>query len=271
MKIVRLDPAHHVYRTGKKAKKVLQPRAARHLGHPHVLKNGADLHRHPMPDEGKTRTPKPSQVTKGHSEVVERNLETLAEELPGFGRSEDERFNEKMAVVVAQEADGLREPLTPGRREQFVALETHRDMAAEILGAGGTFDEAADFAGVATTTVSKWYADREFRARVDEMKAIVKAKVGGRVLASLERLTDDADRLDAIPLKDRLALYDRFEPAGRAGPTSQTNVLITPYENLMGRLGQLAGRPETGRSVDDAAEEGSGFPVVGLDGPPVAG
>jgi hypothetical protein len=271
MKIVRLDPAHHVYRTGKKAKKVLQPRAARHLGHPHVLKNGADLHRHPMPDQGATRQPKPSKVTKNHSEMLDRNLATLAEAVPTVTRSEEEIFEETMAVVRAQEEQGLREPLTPGRREQFVALETHREMAVVILGAGGTFDEAADHAGVSAATVGKWYAEREFRARVDEMKSIVKSRIGGRILGSLDRLTDDKDKLDGMTVKDRLALYDRFEPAGRAGPTSQTNILVTPYENLMGRLGQLAGRPETGGTVDDAAEESGGFPVVGTDGPPVAG
>ena len=266
------DAIHHVYR-GKKPKKVLQQRAARHLGHPHTLPSGNDIHRHPMPDKGATRAPKASKITRNHEKMVARNLETLAEENPDVLRTEVEVYRDKMNEVQVLEQSGALAPMTPAKREQYVALETHREMASVILGAGGTFEEAADHAGVAVGTVRKWYEDLQFRSRVDEQKAIVGSRLGGRILSSLDRLTGDEDKLDAMPVKDRLAIYDRFDSTdrGRSGPGHQTNILVTPYQGVMDRLKDAArGSAPTG-SVDDASHESGGFPVVGADSPPVAG
>lgn len=275
----RNDAVHHVYKAGKAKKKMLQPRAARHLGHPHPLSSGYDLHRHPMPDSGATRVPKPSMITRKHPQMVERNLELLAEDNPAVGQPETVIYAEKMELVRAQEESGAIAPMTPGRRAQFVALETHREMASEILGAGGTFEEAADHAGVSRATVAKWYAEEDFRRRVDEQRSVVRSKVGGRIEQWMDRRTSNPDELDKADPKVTLAIYDRISAGpGRAGQGSgqqqptNVNVILT-YADLMERSARAASRgPATAEGdVVDAGGQSRGFPLIGPGSVPLAG
>lgn len=264
------------FRPGKR-RKVLQPRSARHQGHPHPLLNGADIHRHPVPDEGKTRTPRPSPITRNHEKMVERNLSELAEAKPELVRGEVEIYKDKMTEVVAQEQAGKLAPMTPAKRAQHVALETHREMASTILSAGGTFEEAADHAGTTAATVRKWYEEPDFRARVDEHRAVVKGRVGGRIEAWMDARTASPEALEQADPKVTLAIYDRV--AGRPGSARQdsgqpaVNVNILSYSDLMERSARTAAQRSASAEVDvvDAGGEGRGFPLIGAGGLPVAG
>lgn len=267
------NPVKAIYK-GKKPKKILQPRAARHLGHPHELSNGADMHRHPMPDVGKTRTPKESKITRHHGDMVDRNVEVLVQAVPELGRTEDEIYADKMSALEQTEQG---QAMTPAKRSAYAALETHKEMASVKLSAGSTMEEAADYAGVSVTTIRRYFEDEHFRTRVEEQKAIVKGMVGGRILSSLDRLTEDPEKLDNLAVRDRLALYDRFEPgSGSHQPsvTQQNNTLIVgDYSELMDRLGQVARQSpaQAAKPVADAGAEGGDFPVVGADRSAVAG
>jgi hypothetical protein len=205
--------------------------------------------------------------------MVKRNLEILAGENPASVRSEVEIFKEKLAEAPNS--------LENGKRAQFAALATHKEMATTILGAGGTFEEAADWAGVATSTVSHWYADADFRHRVEEQRAVIKARIGGRIEAWMERRTADPDKLDEADPRVTLSIYDRIAgPAGgRAGqgPQQPVTVNILSYGELMERAARTTGPLEAAQRVDDASAQGGDFPLLereaggGLPGPAVAG
>lgn len=255
------------YRPGKRAKKILQPRAARHLGHPHNLMNGMDIHRHPVPDEGKTRTPKDSHITRKHAEMVQRNMELLAQ-ASGMGEAlaNEQVIFENALAVVPPDVQGQ------GARKQYAALEAHREIAAQLLACGATLNEAADWAGVTAGTVAKYYADPDIRARVDEYRQMLKGTIGGRILGSLERLTQDPDVLDGMAVRDRLQIYDRFESRPGVGSVqlNQTNVNINSYPELMERLALVARREAASVNVLDAGDESGAFPTVGVDSTPLA-
>jgi hypothetical protein len=209
--------------------------------------------------------------------MVERNLSLLAEADPALVRGEVEIFKEKAAALVDA-------PLTPARRAHYAALEAHREMASVILSAGGTFDEAADHAGVARGTVARWYEEPSFRARVDEQRALVKNRVGGKIEAWMEERVADPAALRAADPKITLAIYDRVAGAagGRgagAGAAGQgagqpgTVVNILTYGDLMEVAARAAARrpAQAEGDVVDAGGEGRGFPILGPGGLPVAG
>jgi hypothetical protein len=224
-----------------------------------------------MPETDATRQPRPSHITKEHDAMVQRNLEILAAENPASVRSEVEIYKEKLAETPPS-----------SKREQYAALATHREMATTILAAGGTFDEAADWAGVTRSTVSGWYADADFRKRVEEQRSVVQSKIRGRIESWMDRRTADPQALDNADPRTTLAIYDRISgpSGGRAGQGTQQPVTVNvalSYSELMERAISTAGSAETAKRVDDASQEGSDFPLLeretagGLPGPTVAG
>lgn len=172
---------------------------------------------------------------------------------------------------AVQRVDAQFPQVDPVTRARYAALETRMELAAIALARGCTYDEAGEHAGVAAATIGRYMEKRDFRDRVDELRGAVTARVGGRIEAWMDRRTADPDELDQADPKTVLAIYDRI--AGRVGAVhnEQTNVTVNNYENLMGRLAGTARRVEAAVTVDDPGQEGGGFPVVGADGPAVAG
>lgn len=225
------------------------PRRARRVdGHPHPLKNGLDIHRHPLPDAGASRSDYDSTVTVGHSETVEHNLALLTEADAATARSEEQIYNELTAA---------------GARGPFAALAAHKEIAAVMLAAGATLGEAANRAGVSEVTVSKYWTDDAFRRRVQELRSIVLDGINGRIVGELDRRTKGRN-LQHMEVMDVLRIYDRTNPKQPGGGRSVTvagNLSVTQL-NYAGIEAEI-GRP-------DASEESADFVVLGADGHPVA-
>lgn len=218
-------------------------------GHPHSLKNGLDIHRHPLPDAGASKQDYDSNVTVGHAEMVEQNLAVLAKEMPDTTRSEEQIFGE---LVEA----GVRPP--------FAAMAAHQEIAAVILAAGGTLGEAANRAGVTEVTVSKYWARDSFRRRVQELRSIVVDGINGRIVGELDRRTKGRNLQD-MEITDVLRIYDRTNPKQSA----RDGRAVTVAGNLNVTQLNYAGI-EAEISRPDSAEESADFVVLGADGHPVA-
>ncbi|MDQ3024418.1 MAG: hypothetical protein M3R04_08565, partial [bacterium] len=216
---------------------VIERRPARHREHPHSLTSGLDIHRHPVPQDDKHAKP-----TLRHATAVERSLALLP---PEMLRSEDEIFDEL---------------IERGQKPAHAAIQAHREMAATILAAGGTFEEAGDHAGVSAGTVGKFYEEESFRQRVEEMRAVVLSEVQGRIVADLKRRILQVDKME---LTDVLRVYDRT--VGTAGRNKGSTVNVgnltvnnATYDTILAKI-----------SLPDADEEGgdlqgSGFDLVPL-------
>lgn len=243
-----------VYKRGKAAKRVSAPRAVDHG----YLKGASD-----------TGQPKRA-VTKGHEAFKEANLAVIAAADPSVSVPVPE-------VYQAKVVEGAQSGMDPVQRAQYAALETRKEIAAVQLGMGATFEETAKAVGVGTETIKRYLEDKNFRARVEELRSITRTKVAGRIEAWMERVTADPDALDERDPKVILGIYDRISgPVGRSGPAhvEQTNNnLIVGYSDLMGRLAGVTRQPppEAAQPVDDASTQSGAFPLVGPDGDPVAG
>lgn len=245
------------FKRGKPRKRVSAPRAVDHG----YLKGSA-----PQARNGAAKKP----VTKGHEAFKEANLAVIAAADPSVSVPAPEMYQAKVV-------EGAENGLDPVSRAQYAALETRKELAAIQLGLGATFEEAGDAAGVSAGTVKKYLENRDFRARVDELRAITRNKVAGRIEAYFDRVTADPDALDQRDPKVILGIYDRISgPVGRNAPVhnEQTNNnLIVGYSDLMGRLTGITRQSssETSEPVADAGAQSGAFPLVGPDGDPVAG
>lgn len=244
------DEVHAAFRPRKARKNLIVPRAQEHG----YLGSARDLPERKKP------------ATKGHDAVVERGLSVIAQEQPEAMRPASETYQ---AAVVG----GAQAGLDPVDRARYAALETRKELAAVILGAGGTLEEAGANAGVAASTVSNYLVDPDFRARVEELRSIVRNKVAGRIEAWMDRYTADSGKLDEKDPKNVLAVYDRIAGSVRSIHAEQTTVTVNngPGAEFMGRLAGITRRAEASLPVDDAPAESGGFPIVGADSPRVAG
>lgn len=224
------------------------PRRARRVdGHPHSLKNGLDLHRHPLPDEGASRSDYDSNVTVGHAEAVEQNLQVMTAADAATARSEEQIYGELVDAGV---------------RPQYAALAAHQEIAAIMLAAGATLGEAANRAGVSDVTVSKYWAQMPFRQRVIELRSIVLDGISGRIVGELDRRTKGRN-LQEMELHDLIRVFDRTNPkqSGGRAVTVAGNLNVTQL-NYAGIEAEIS-RPDSG-------EESADFVVLGADGHPVA-
>lgn len=240
------DESTEAYRLGKPRKRIVARRAVDHG----FLKGAKEAKEAKKP------------VTKGHDEMLERNLAMVVAVDPSVSEPVGDTYQAKVV-------EGAVMGLDPVDRARYAALETRKELAAEVLGRGGTFEEAGDAAGVRGETVKRYLEDRAFRDRVEELRSIVRMKVGGRIEAWMDRYTADPDTLDEKDPKTILAIHDRVTgPVGRAAPAhvEQTNVTFN-YPDLMGRLAGITRQPpiEAALDVDDAGAQGVSFPTVGPD------
>lgn len=231
------------YRPGKSRKRLIRPRQVGYF--------------QPMPEKGK--------LTPERREFLARNREMLMGGEPAAGRGEKQVYVEAVQELAAQ---GVTDPV---KRQQYAALETRMELAAQLLACGATYEETGDWVGVKASTVAGYYADPHVRARVDEYKSMLKEVIGGRILGSLDRLTGDPEKLDALGVRDKMALYDRFEsrPAGPAAGAANVNVNVgvLSYGELMERATRTAGPVQAALGVDDAGAQGSDFPLIEREAP----
>lgn len=236
------DPVASAYAPPAIKGEVIDRRPARNRKHPHP--STGDYYRvqtAPSPTLPKQTAPVEPKGTAAHQKALQQ---TLAEMPTEFRRSEDEIYSE----LVEQ-----------GQRGAFAALSAHREMAATILAAGGTRKEAADYAGITEATVSRFFEDQEFRARVSEVRSITLGRVQGRIVKDLERRTEPK-KLKKMELVDVLRIYDRTAgPKSGAGKVAES-ITVNNYDAIFAEIT----RP-------DSPEEGEDFPGYGTEVIPLPG
>lgn len=199
-----------------------------------------------MPDKGPTKLDYDSNVTKGHAEVVQANLEVLAAAQPV--RGEEAIYNE----LIEQ-----------GVRPAYAAMAAHQEIAANMLACGATLGEAANRAGVSEVTISKYWSDMSFRRRVIELRSIVMDGISGRIVSELDRRTRGRN-LQNMELSDLIKVFDRTNPKPTAAGRNVSvagNLTVTQlnYEGLSAEIRRV-----------DAAEESPAFPILGPGSPSLA-
>lgn len=126
------------------------------------------------------------------------------------------------------------------KRVPYAGMVAHKEMAAMVLAAGGTYRLAAAKAGVSVRQVKKYYTTADFRARIDELRKTTFSKILGRVLKELEVRTDPKV-IGNIELLDLLRVWDRVAGSpgkGGAGGMNigEINVTNNNYDSLVAAL-----------------------------------
>lgn len=179
----------------------------------------------PVPDDASPNLKKKAEAIKPAMEILDPKRETFEER--------QERLENK--------------------RIPYASMVAHKEMAAMVLAAGGTYRLAAAKAGISVRQVKKYYTTADFRARIDELRKTTFSKILGRVLKELEVRTDPAV-IGNIELLDLLRVWDRVagSPGKGAGGMNigEINVTNNNYDALLTALvsakreGQSADFPE---------------------------
>ncbi len=131
-------------------------------------------------------------------------------------------------------------------RDALVALTPAQQAAADTLAAGGTHREAADAAGVARETVTRWSGHLPaFRAALNLYRSTSAAeqidavhRVRGKALAAIEAALDEGT-IDPVPILRLLAA-----PSTPIGPTVPEAILDSETNKTRGTLPPVP-RPRT--------------------------
>jgi hypothetical protein len=126
------------------------------------------------------------------------------------------------------------------QRVPYASMAAHKEMAAMVLAAGGTYRLAAAKAGVSVRQVKKYYTTANFRTRIDELRKTTFSKILGRVLKELEVRTEP-QVIKNIELLDLLRVWDRVAGSpGRGGAggmnIGEINVTNNNYDAVVAAL-----------------------------------
>jgi hypothetical protein len=125
------------------------------------------------------------------------------------------------------------------KRVPYASMAAHKEMAAMVLAAGGTYRLAAAKAGISVRQVKKYYTTADFRARIDELRKTTFSKILGRLLKELEERTKPGV-IENIELLDLLRVWDRVAGSPGKGPggmnIGEINVTNNNYDALLAAL-----------------------------------
>lgn len=142
------------------------------------------------------------------------------------------------------------------KRVRYAAMHAHREIAAAVLALGGSRKMAARKAGVSPRQIQKYYADPDFRERIQELQELAGNKIRGRVMKEVTKRTSKG-RIDKIDLLDLLRIGDRFGLGrGNASAININNTEINNYEAIFNAA--FLGDTE---QPSDSEEEGEDFPT----------
>lgn len=151
--------------------------------------------------------------------------------------------------------DVQRQMVAKNPRIRYSGMRAHMELAAQVLAVGGTQRLAAKHAGVSERQIKKYYADPDFRARIEELRAVLASKLKGRIMRELDRRTSGPN-IKNMELLDMLRVFDRITTGGKgmaisvAGDVNVSN----NYESILAALFN-----------PNSVQDGSDFPVYGSD------
>lgn len=149
------------------------------------------------------------------------------------------------------------------KRQRYAAMHAHREIAATVLALGGSRKMASRKAGVSTRQIQKYYADPDFRERIQELQELAANKIRGRVMNEVTRRTGPA-MIKKIELLDLLRIGDRFGLGrGNASAISINNTEVHNYEALFNQV-FLGDNPQQSADAGEESEDFPAFEPTGL-------
>jgi len=146
-------------------------------------------------------------------------------------------------------------------RMRYSVMRGRQEMAAQALAVGSTQRMAAKYAGVSQRQVKKYYADPDFRARIEELRATLASRMKGRIMRELNRRLTGV-QIQSMDTLEMLRIFDRITVGGKgmainvAGDVNVNN----KYEQILNAL-----------FSPDAPGDGEDFPQFGDRGLTVSG
>ena len=99
-------------------------------------------------------------------------------------------------------------------RIRYSGMRAHMEVAAHALAVGANQKLAAKYAGVSERQIKKYYADPDFRVRIEELRAVLASKLKGRIMRELDRRTA-GKAIKEMELLDMLRIFDRITVGGK--------------------------------------------------------
>lgn len=169
-----------------------------------------------------------------------RELLPIPENATRIDKRQAEAARPAMEIIdPKRETFEERQQRLEGKRVPYASMVAHKEMAAMVLAAGGTYRLAAEKAGISVRQVKKYYTSADFRARIDEIRKSTFSKILGRVLKELEVRTDPKV-IGNIELLDLLRVWDRVAGSPGKGPgginIGEVNVTNNNYDALVAAL-----------------------------------
>lgn len=140
-------------------------------------------------------------------------------------------------------------------RIRYSGMRSHMELAAHALAVGSTQKMAARYAGVSERQVKKYYADPDFRVRIEELRAVLASKLKGRIMRELDRRTS-GQNIKNMELLDMLRVFDRITTGGK-GMAIQVAGDVNVSNNYEAILASLFN--------PNAGSNGGDFPVYESD------
>ena len=162
---------------------------------------------------------------------------------------------ENLKILRAPEKTTLEQKALQ-KRVRYAAMQTHMEIAAIVLAAGGTATQAANKAGIGKRQVRKYMESGDFRDRIIELQETLGNRIRGRIMKEIGRRTAP-EFIEKMELLDLLRVGDRFGLGrGNASVIVNDNREIHNYENTFNALFH----GEDQKRLSDPSAEGVDFP-----------
>jgi hypothetical protein len=160
-----------------------------------------------------------------------------------------------------KEVEDYKEDYEKKPRLRYTSMRAHQEKAAQALAVGATQKLAASYANISERQVKKYYADPDFRGRIEELRTILGSRITGRVMKEIERrvtgtVIKNQTTMDLLRILDRLTQGGKGMNINIAGDVNVSN----KYENILNALFN-----------SDAGEDVSDFPQYGDRGLTIPG
>lgn len=193
----------------------------------------------------------------------QQQLQLSPGEMTPRARRSIDSVNEGLRLLNPSGADAedIEEKLSKNPRQRYAAMHAHRELAAMALSIGSTQRMAAKYAGVSPRQIKKYYADPDFRVRIEELRAVLASKMKGKIMRELNRRLT-GDKLKNMDTLEMLRIFDRITTGGKGMAINVSGDLNVnnKYEAI------LAAILDT-----DASNDGADFPQFGDRGVTIPG
>lgn len=143
------------------------------------------------------------------------------------------------------------------KRQRYAPMRGRQEIAAMVIAAGGTKQQAARKVGVSRRQISKYMASADFRDRIAELHETLATKIRGKIIREIDKRTTP-EMIKRMELLDVLRVGDRFGLGrGNGSVIINDNREVHNYEAT---FNQLFHGIQDSEQLLDSEEEGADFP-----------